>query len=349
MPKLPSAAFSSSLSTVAVLALAAACGSRTGLFAPTESGNPPIDGGLPDEGVDSGCPQHDNPWLVFDTSSTMGGSETMYAMRADGSAGHFVQLPHAPAYFPSVSPDGTELLYATPLQPDAGGGGGPNAPDSALYAYDLVAHTERLLVTTQGLTYSALSPDRQTVAYVSLYSLHAASPGGANDRTLLAGPNGDGAGYGHPTFADSQTVVYGTGGAIGAIGIDGSNNRTLVMQTATLLYPNVGFSPDHQRLAAGVYCDPTTAPALAVYDWASLPAPCGSGQVLAAVTESSSFNGANDPSWGPTDLIAYGSGTDVYVVPATGGTPTDVTQSLTDAGMLTAEEPVWAPGCVTVP
>jgi len=271
----------------------------------------------------------------------------MYAMRADASEGHFVRLPHAPAYFPSVSPDGTELLYATPLV-DAGGGG-PGAPDSALYAYDLVGHTERLLVTTQTLTYSALSPDRQTVAYVSGYSLHLASPGGANDRTLLAGPNGDGTGYGHPTFADSRTVVYVTGGAVGAIGIDGSGNRTLVSQSATQLYPNVGFSPDHQHLAAGVLCDQTLTPALVVYDWASLPAPCGSGKVLAQVSESSSFNGANDPSWGPTGLVAYGSGNDVYVIPASGGAPTDVTQNLTDAGMLTAEEPVWAPGCVVVP
>jgi hypothetical protein len=318
------------------------------LLSPTESGNSPVDGGLPDEGVDSGCLQNGNPWLVFDTRSTMGGPQTMYAMRADGSEGHFVQLPHAPAYFPSVSPDGTELLYATPLGADAGGGA-PNAPDSALYAYDLVGHTERLLITTQGLTYSALSPDRRTVAYVSTYSLHVASPGGANDRTLLAGPNGDGTGYGHPTFADSQTVVYVTGGAIGAIGIDGSGNRILVSQSATQLYPNAAFSPDHQRLAAGVLCDPASTPALVVYDWASLPAPCSSGRVLAQVTESSSFNGANDPSWGPTDLIAYGSGTDVYVIQAGGGTPTNVTQGLTDAGMLTAEEPVWAPGCVIVP
>lgn len=333
-----------------VLALAlAGCGSRTGLPAPNGSagGNGPSDAGvLPDEGVDSACPQAENPWLVFDTRGTTAGLQAMYAMRADGSEGHFVQLPHAPAYFPSVSPDGTELLYATPLPADAGAPGGA---DSALYAYDLVAHTERLLVTTQGLTYSALSPDGQTVAYVSSYSLHAASPGGANDRTLLAGPDNDGSGYGHPTFADSQTVVYGTGGAVGAIGIDGTGNRLLVSQTATLLYPNVGFSPDHQRLAAGVDCDPMSLPALVVFDWSSLPAPCESGQVLAQVEESSAFNGANDPSWGPTGLIAYGSGSDVYVVPASGGTPTDVTQGLTDAGMLTAEEPVWAPGCVVVP
>ncbi len=116
-----------------------------------------------------------------------------------------------------------------------------------------------------------------------------------------------------------------------------------------MLYPNAGFSPDRRRLAVGVDCDPTSLPAIAVFDWASLPAPCASGQVVAQVSESSAFNGANDPSWGPTGLIAYGSDSDVYVVPATGGTPTDVTQGLTDAGMLTAEEPVWAPGCVVVP
>jgi hypothetical protein len=320
------------------------CGSRTGL--PVGAGEvEPVDGGGPTmQGIDAGCPQNDNPWLLFDMRSGQGsGGASIYAMRADGSDGHTSNLPHAPSYFPSVSPHGTKLLYATPFT-------GTGGVDSALYAFDLVTHTEQLVITTTQLTYSALSQDEQTVAYVSAYSLHAAGFDGTNDRVLLQGPNGDGSGYGHPTFADSQTVVYETGGAFGAIGIDGAGNRLLVTQTATLLYPNVAFSPDHQRIVAGVFCDQTTPLALVVYDYASLPAPCTSGQVLTQVDESASFNGANDPSWSATGLIAYGSDDDVYVIDASGGTPRNMTQGLTgDSGIITAEEPVWAPGCALVP
>ncbi len=314
--------------------LAAACGSRTGLPVP---------------GLDANCPQRDDPWLVLDARGLQGGgTASLYAMRADGTGGHAVHLPHAPAYFPSVSPSGTKLLYATTYGDGGAAGGGP---DSALYAYDLASRTEQLVVTTTGLTYSALSPDGQNVAYVSDYTLRAVGFDGTNDHALLAGPNGDGAGYGHPTFAaDSRTVVYATGGAFGAIGLDGTGGRTLVSTSATLLYPNVAFSPDYTQIAAGVLCDQASAMALVVYDYASLPAPCSRGQVLTQVTESSAFNGANDPAWGPTGLLAYGSGSDVWVIPASGGTPVNVTQGLTgDGGTVTAAEPVWAPGCARIP
>ena len=69
-----------------------------------------------------------------------------------------------------------------------------------------------------GLTYSALSPDGKTVSYVSNFSLRAVDADGTQDRLLIAGPNDCGTGYGHPVFEpDSHTVVYATGGIIGAI------------------------------------------------------------------------------------------------------------------------------------
>ena len=72
--------------------------------------------------------------------------------------------------------------------------------------------------------------------------------------------------------------------------------------------------------------------------------------MLTDVDFGASPNNANDPSWGSNGLIAYESYPDVYVIPAGGGTPTDLTASMTgDAGTVTAQDPVWAPACAQVP
>ena len=328
--------------SLSALALVAACGARTGLEAEGGGGAKPVSF--------AACPQPPLPWLLFDLSDeTPGGKSGIYAMRGDGTAGHRLTLPHSPAFFPSVSPDGSKLLYATFETPDAGGATGR----ALLYLYDLAGRAATLVVTTPDLTYSALSQDGQTVAYVNGYSLHDVAPDGTNDRTLLAGPNGDGSGYGHPTFADSRTILYGTGGIVGAIGVDGSNGETLLTTIpGGLQYPNASLSPDRRQLVVGAFCDPSSPDALRIFSFASLPgATCASGQVLVDVSESASpNNGANDPSWGPDGLIAYGSGQDVYVIDASGGTPTNMTAALTgDGGLHAASDPVWAPGCAVLP
>jgi hypothetical protein len=320
---------------LAAFALVAACGARTGLDASPPA--PPV--------TFAGC--HQQPWLLFDLSDANNPeSEGIYAMRADGSDPHPLTLPHSPAYFPSVSPDGGHLLYATFQGQDAGGG-------ALLYLYDFASRTASLVVQTPQLTYSALSPDGQTVAYVNGYSLHDVAPDGSNDRTLLAGPNSDGSGYGHPTFFDSSTILYGTGGVVGSIGVDGSNNQTLLTTIpGSFQYPNAALSPDDTHIVIGAYCDQGSGDAIRVYPYASLPgASCASGTVLAAAQESASPNdGANDPSWGPDGTIAYGSGQDVWVIPASGGTPMNMTSDLTgDGGVHAATDPVWAPGCAALP
>jgi Tol biopolymer transport system component len=331
------------LRLLALLAPLAACGARTGLFTPSPAPEPVVsfDAG--------GC--REEPWLLFDFSDgSAQGTSGIYAMRADGSDGHLLDLPHGPGFFPSISRDGSTLLYATflPLDADVDGG-----DDSVLYMYDLGTHTATPVVTTSQLTYSALSPDGQTVAYVSGFSLHDIAPDGTNDRTLLMGPNDQGTGYGHPTFAaDPHTVLYGTGGIIGAIGIDGSDNQTLLaVIPGSLQYPNPAMSPDDTQLVMGGVCDQGLPDTLRVYPFASLPgASCESGEILAQVTQGASPNSANDPSWGPNGFIAYASGQDVWVIPATGGTPTNMTTGLTgDGGVISASDPVWAPACAILP
>jgi len=320
-----------------LLPIFTACGDRTGLLVPTRDV-------LPD------CADQARPWLLFDLveETAKGFPSRVYAMRVDGSQGHFLDLPHGPGYFPSVSPDGTKLLYATYSFPDGGAPGG-----SALYLYDLVSHTASLVVTTSDLTYSALSPDGRTVAYVSNYSLRAIDAAGTNDRELIHGPNGDGFGYGHPEFtSDPHTVLYVTDGAIGTIGVDGTPGQTLLTTIpGSLQYPNAAFSPDYGQLAVGTACSQSSPDAIRIYPLSSLPgASCDSGQILVGAEPGSTSNLGNDPSWGPTELIAYDSGPDVFLVPTGGGTPTNVTASLTgDSGTITASDPVWAPGCASLP
>jgi Tol biopolymer transport system component len=324
-----------------------ACGARTGLFVPASTDVTPD--AATDAPIAASCSKP--AWLLFDVSQPgPTGGLRIYAMRADGSELHPVTLPNGPGIFPSVSPDGTKLLYTSYPPPDAGLPGGD---DSALYAYDFASGTSTLVLTTQGLTYSALSPDGRTVAYVSSYSLHDAASDGMHDVTLLSGPDpNSGTGFGHPTFAaDSRTILYGAGGFLGSIGVDGTGNQTLLsIMPGSFQYPNAAFSPDYTQVAVGALCQ-SGEQAMRVYAVASLPgATCESGRVLTDVNFGASPNEANDPSWGSNGLIAYESYPDVYVIPASGGTPTDLTESMTgDAGTVTAQDPVWAPACAQVP
>jgi hypothetical protein len=321
-----------------IAALVAACGARTGLL--TSS--------LAPEAVVSfdagGCTEP--PWLLFDYVDGM--SQGIYAMRASGADGHLLDLPNGPAFYGSVSPDGSKLLYATFMTPEFDGGN-----DSVLYLYDLASHTATLVVTTYQLTYSALSPDGQTIAYTTGFSVHVIAPDGTNDRTLLLGSMDNGIAFGHPVFtSDSSTVVYGSEGILGAIGVDGSHDVTLLgANPGSFQYPNAAFSPDYTQIVLGAACGVGIPDALLLFPYASLPgATCQSGTVLTDVSEGSSLNFANDPSWGPNGLIAYASGPDVFTIRPSGGTPTNVTAALTgDAGTSWAADPLWAPGCAQLP
>ncbi len=322
------------------------CGDRTGLE--TVAGEAPAPDGASPDGAspDSGCTKP--LWLLFNLRDETGASPWygVYAMRADGTGGWRLSLPHGPAVNASVSPDGTTMLYAT-YEPAAVDGG----TNSTLYAYDFASRSDRAVVSTVGLTYSAISPDGQTVSYVSLYSLRAVDADGTHDRLLIAGPNGGGTGYGHPVFeSDSRTVVYATGGEIGSIGADGTGNTVLLQAIeGSFQYPNPAFSPDFTRIVVGLSCSRTSQDVLAVYPFASLPgAACDSGQVLTDVSWGESPNGANDPSWGKNGLIAYASGKDVFVIDPAGGAPRNMTETVTGdggGGNVAASDPVWAPGC----
>lgn len=337
---------------VPVLALGA-CGARTGLLLGGASGSSSggsSSGSSGSSGSSSGAGCTKPLWLLFNLREAAPPQQFgIYAMRADGTEGHFLNVPHGPAENASVSPDGTTLLYTTYMTSEVDGGA-----NSTLYAYDLATGAATPVVTTTDLTYSALSPDGRTVSYVSGFTLRAIDADGTNDRALLVGDENAGTAYGHPVFEpDSRTVVYGTNGAFGAIEVDGTNDRTLLQAIPdSLEYPNPAFSPDYTQVVVGLTCSRDSLYTLSVYDFATLPgASCGSGRVLTTdITEGASPNSANDPSWGTNGLIAYASYPDIYVIDPNGGTPKDVTASLTgDAGVGTASDPVWLDGCAQIP
>ncbi len=322
---------------------------------PTDTSLNPVDAGPNTDARPATCTRE--PWLLFELSSEA--SSTLYAMRADGSDGHPLNLA-SQGGSASVSPDGTKIFYITfTAEPaDAGYLGTLFAQDVGSGASQpvLTDPAGSFQTTYTALSYSALSPDGRTLAYTLGYDVHLVNPDGTNDRLLLQGSQDNGIVYGHPSFTpDSLTVLYGSGGNFGSIRVDGSAMSTLVTEDGPgPQYPNVALSPDGASVASVIGCAGLDAGAvdttLRVYPYASLPAPCESGKVVAVVDGGyfAAPNGCPNPSWGPSGLIAYNSGPDVYVVDPGGGFPRNMTAALTGSSRQ-AFDPIWAPACAPIP
>ncbi len=257
----------------------------------------------------------------------------IHARRADGSDARVLALPQAQASYPSITPDGTGLLYAGPsLQ--------------SLFLYDLAGGAEQQLDTTGQVGFGTVSPDGATVVYGDGNNLWVVGVGGALVQQLLvpSGSTPTGA-AGYPAFErDSKTVVFAEGGALQSIATDGSGRATLLTEEDSDTFPNPALSPDGLTVAAVVSCDLSTYE-LRTYPLASLPAACASGAVVTTVPGSPPYY---DLAWGPGGLIAYSGGNDVFLVSAAGGAPQDLTADLTGPD-ASASEPTWAPACAVLP
>jgi hypothetical protein len=324
------------------LAFACACGSRTGLDVLARS-TPPGD-------ASASCTKP--PWIVFDYD-VQGSGYQIFAMHPDGSSLHAVDLGATGTAYPSISPDGASLLYLT-FSGDT---------DDSLLLRDLASGTTRTVahVTVQppssGLGKGAVSPDNRLIAYGNSPDLRLVSFDGSNDRVLVSGPYEAGCcpwSYGHPAFgADSSTVYFSTIGRLEEIHVDGSGRLLLEHdqffsnpQDPGFSFPNASPSPEYDALVAQVACDVSE---LRIYPLGSLPGDaCAAGTKLVELQGSQASNEAANPSWGPTGLIVYDDGADLFLVPATGGTPQNITASITTGGRVAAD-PVWASGCAEIP
>jgi|HubBroStandDraft_2_1064218.scaffolds.fasta_scaffold49174_2 Tol biopolymer transport system component len=330
--------------------LVSACGSRTGLditssSASAEAGAGPdaTDGAQPQDAELDTTPPSDAteepeasscgaPWVLFSllqiTEDGGGQLAQIYARRADGTDGHVLPLPVSQVAFPSVSPDGTELLFA-------------NYSLSALYLYRFGDGSYQELQTGGGVGYGAVSPDGRTVVFGDGKDLLKVSVEDGGEQTLVTESQPNAAG--HPVFTrDSQTVVFGATSVVQSVRVDGSDTQTLLSESNES-FPDPTLSPDYRELAAVVSCGGPLE--LRVYPFESLPASCDSGRVVTEVPSSPFYYA---PSWGPDGLIAYAGNQDVFVVSSAGGTPRNLTADLTTPASP-AGDPTWAPACTVLP
>jgi Tol biopolymer transport system component len=272
------------------------------------------------------------PWVLFTfVRIEEGGAEQtiqIYGERADGTDGHVLSLPIPQAENPSVSPDGTELLFTDQTL-------------SELFLYRFSDGSYGQLRTAGGVGPGAVSPDGRLVAFGDGQNLFLIGVHGAMQRSLvMEEPKAAGS----PVFArDSRTVVFSAEGVVQSVALDGSGLSTLITEEGNS-FPDPTFSPDYTELAAIVSCGGSTA--LRAYPSGSLPAECASGRVIAVLPSGAPPYLA--PSWGPTGLIAFSDAHDVFLVSASGGAPVRLTAELTTRHSYAAG-PTWAPACAHVP
>jgi len=297
----------------------AACGARTELAR-----------GGSDASTDASSTCAAQPWLLFDYSDGTAGTFSIYAMHPDGSSFHPLDLDGARGIWPTVSPDGTKLLYLKIV-----------VNSVTLVLRDLATHAEHALATGLNLTKAAMSPNNQLIAYGNVPDLHMVSADGTGDHVLVQG--------GGPVYADypvfslnSSTVYFNKAGSLESIRTDGTSLQVLSQSTTgegMELGPSL--SPDGTKLVAPVDCG---AFELRVFSVTSLPGDlCMTGTKLAEITSANVGADSAAPSWGPDSVIVYHDGRDLLLVDAAGGAPTNITSQLTTSGW--AGNPVWAPGC----
>jgi hypothetical protein len=274
--------------------------------------SPTPDSGLASADATAAC--QGGPWVLFSLETNEGPPlDEIYARHPDGSGGHVVVLPHVNVTNPSVAPDGSSIVYQSPT-------------DGTLYVYRFGAASDVALATGPiGPNGASLSPDGALVVFTSENGIAVVPADGTGAPQNVGSLHGGSA----PVFTeDSQAIVFKTDNLIESARVDSGNVAVLVDTggdpNAETAISNPAFSPDYESLAAVVICGPGQyAPVtLRTYSFASLPAPCTGGRVVTAVR-----GGAL--SWGPTGLIAYADEYDLFLVSATGGTPTNLTSDLT--------------------
>ncbi len=315
------------LLALVLLSALVGCGSRTGLLV--------SEGAAPE-------PCTDPPWILFDHLESP--VADVYAMRADGSELHRVALSDQPILYPTVSRDGRFIafvLLGDPLTP------------STVGVYDVRSGTTQLLSLGTSVSYPAFSPDASLISYADGLDLRVVRRDGTDGRTLITGPYEIGCcswGYGHPVFENASTILWTTAGLTGSIQTDGTGMISELVSDFTVIpFANPTLSPDGTQLGALISCPGTYTTELRIYSLASLPADCSTGRVVAEdLLSYATVSNSPNPAWGPTNVIAFTQARDVFVVDADGGSPRNLTSSLTgDAGA--AGNPVWAPGCIRLP
>jgi len=327
------------------------CGARSSLDSPSRASRP--------DASAAGAPTHDasadavpslateagptpgdaacsSPWVLFalTTIGSEGGitARQIYARRSDGTGSHVVALPHPYPVTPSVSPDGTALVYTVDTY-------------DHIYVHRFTDGSDVELAISGTTLDPVLSPDGSRVAYDDGHSVWLAPTDGSSaPKLLVQGGAGPAGGVKRPVFTlDSKRVVFAATAAVESVALDGTDLRTVVSTPASATHDIPAFSPDGASILTSASCDGASY-ALRVFPVSSSPAGCGNSTVVLAV--SSWAAEYSRPAWGPDGLVAYADETgDVIVTTVSGGAPATFTHDLTSGQIATATDPTFAPAC----
>ena len=290
---------------------------------------------LPERRRPASCrpPPHDTDpkdvWLAFGAQG--GGDSSLFVVRADGSSLHPLNLGTS-AGEPAFSPNGEVLAFAGP---------------TGLMVMDLRTGAMSQVTTQAGDGTPAWSPDGKFLAFTRDVSIYVVAPDGSGERPYIQGPPPGQAwysNYGHPAFThDGLSLLFDSRGAVQIGNFDGSNVRNLITLGDGGI-AMVALSPSGNALLLGGGCDGEGA--IDIVPFANAGGFCGTD----AGSPIASGAPATRPAWGANGLIAYVNEDmlTIAVVPASGGTPVQVTESTATGGGYVGDV-AWSPPGTVLP
>jgi Tol biopolymer transport system component len=272
-------------------------------------------------------------WIAFDSD---GGAfnRDIYVIRADGTGRRRLTTTSSTEAQPSFSRDGTKLAFAS----DRDGGG------MQIYLMDLsTGLATRVTQRAEGAHDPAFAIDGTRVGYRSGISVFTANLDGTDERQVTDGATCCTSGpFGAPVFRIDGSTIYDDYNAIYSTS-DGTARRTIVMPT-TGEQSHPALSPDGWNIVLQSTCinddaarSLWTVPAASTTDYS-----CTGGRRL-----SDHGTDATHPSWGPNNMIVWGSITggnnNSSPVPSSLVTWQDGTLRTLTSGSGDDRNPSWSP------
>jgi Tol biopolymer transport system component len=273
-------------------------------------------------------------WIAFDSNGGASNRD-IYVIRADGTGRRRLTTESSVEAQPSFSRDGTMLAFAS----DRSGG------VMQIYVLELATGlATRVTERAEGAHDPAFTIDGARLGYRSGVFVFTAMLDGTDERQVTDGTTCCvGGPYGAPVFlGDGQSTIYDDYNAVYSTS-DGTVRRTVVMPT-TGEQSHPALSPDGSTIVLQSTCigdnaarSLWTVPATATTNYS-----CTDGRRL-----SQPGTDATHPSWGPDNMIVWGSVTggtnSTSPVPSSLVTWHDGTLRTLTSGSADDRNPSWSP------